>query len=91
MIKKLAVGTTFLAVVLAIQPTAALAQERYYGNAYDNGYRNDDRYVRDRYLEHEAHESRQRWERERAYREHERRERLRRYKERQYRYHSDRY
>lgn len=91
MFKKIAVGTTFLAAALAIQPTAAQAQDRYYGDAnnyggaYNYGYAGSERYEHDRYLDHEARERHERWERrerERAFREHERRERL----EHQYQY-----
>ncbi len=74
MFKKIAVGTAFLAAALAIVPTAAQAQDRYYGNNYGGAYSGynyaPERYDRDRHEDHEARERRERFERQRAFREH---------------------
>jgi len=93
MFKHLAIGTAVLASALAILPTAAHAQQPYYGNAYgysygnayQDGYVSGDGYGRDRYYDHEARERHEYWERMRERREHERWERSRRYHDDRYR------
>ena len=95
MFKKIAVGTAFLAAALAVVPTAAQAQERYYESGYQGRANYGNSYVDQRYDgryqggyegHYEGRYDRDRYfdheaheRRERAYREHLRREREREY------------